>query len=123
MKIWTGIITEKLSESKAFYTRYFACNVLFESDWFVLLEKDGSELGFMLPNLEMQDPIFRQAMQTPGMWITVDVDDVDAEFQRIKSLGASIELDIRDEDWGDRHFAIIDPNGIAVDVVQHMGQG
>jgi uncharacterized glyoxalase superfamily protein PhnB len=28
---------------------------------------------------------------------------------------------LRDEPWGDRHFAVVDPNGIGVDVLQQRG--
>lgn len=51
--------------------------------------------------------------------MAVDVEDVDAEYRRIKGLGIPIETEIRDEPWGDRHFVVVDPNGIGVDVVQH----
>ena len=42
---------------------------------------------------------------------------MDAEFQRVKQLGIPIEIELRDEEWGDRHFAVVDPNGIGVDVI------
>ena len=32
MKFWTGVITEKLTESKSFYVNLFGCEVLFEED-------------------------------------------------------------------------------------------
>ena len=54
-----------------------------------------------------------------GLWVTIDVDDADAEYRRLQALGVPIEVAIRDEAWGDRHFVILDPAGIAVDVVQH----
>jgi uncharacterized glyoxalase superfamily protein PhnB len=79
-----------------------------------------SELGFLRPNLDSQAPIFRSAFQGKGVWVTVDVDDAQAEYARIRSLGTPIEAAIRDEPWGDRHFVIVDPNGIAIDVVQRM---
>ena len=47
------------------------------------------------------------------------MDDADAEYRRLQALGVPIEVAIRDEAWGDRHFVILDPAGIAVDVVQH----
>lgn len=119
MKIWTGVVTEKVKESKAFYTGIFGCEIVFDSDWFVLLQSGETELGFMLPNLEEQAPVFREATNGKGLWIVIDVDDVDAEYTRIKSLGVAIEFEIKDEPWGDRHFVLKDPNGIAVDVVQH----
>ncbi|MFP5507315.1 MAG: VOC family protein [Gammaproteobacteria bacterium] len=121
MKFWSGVITDKVQESKAFYLRLFGCEVLYEGDdgWFVLLGLGGSELGFMKPGLHTQAAVFRAAYPGQGMWVTVDVDDVDREYARVQSLGVEIDTTLRDEPWGDRHFVVIDPNGIGVDVVQH----
>ena len=120
MKFWSGVVTEKVQESKDFYVRLFGCPVLYEGEggWFVLLGLGESELGFMKPGLEFQAPIYRAAFQGQGMWVTVDVEDVDTEYTRIRSLGVSIAVELRDEPWGDRHFAVLDPNGIGVDVVE-----
>ncbi len=120
MKFWSGVVTEKVQESKDFYVRLFGCQVLYEGEggWFVLLGLGESELGFMKPGLEFQAPIYRAAFQGQGMWVTVDVEDVDTEYTRIRSLGVSIAVELRDEPWGDRHFAVLDPNGIGVDVVE-----
>jgi len=123
MKFWTGVITDKVQTSKDFYVRLFGCEVLYEGagGWFVLLGLGGSELGFMLPELESQAPVFRAAYPGQGMWVTVDVADVEHEYARIQALGVAIEVPLRDEAWGDRHFAVRDPNGIGVDVVQRGG--
>jgi catechol 2,3-dioxygenase-like lactoylglutathione lyase family enzyme len=118
MKFWSGVVTEKLQESKEFYTRLFGCEVVYDSDWFVLLQLGPSELGFMQPGLETQAPIFQTAFSGQGMWITVDVDDVDAEYKRIQDMGVVPALALKDEPWGDRHFVVKDPNGIGVDIVQ-----
>ena len=124
MKIWSGVITEKVEESRDFYVKNFNCEVAYEGDegdegWFVLLKLGDSELGFMRLGLESQTTIYRKAFKGQGVWVAIDVDDVDTEYQRIKSLGTPIEAEIRDEPWGDRHFVIVDPNGIGVDIVQH----
>jgi catechol 2,3-dioxygenase-like lactoylglutathione lyase family enzyme len=118
MKFWSGVITNQVQESKDFYVRLFGCEVVYESDWFVLLQLGGAELGFMSPNLESQAPVFRPAFQGHGLWISVEVDDVDAEYQRLRAMAVPIEAGLRDEPWGDRHFVLLDPNGIGVDVVQ-----
>ena len=107
MKLWTGVITERVGESRD----------LFDSDWFVLLELGGGELGFLKPNLPAQAAPFRGAYPGQGMWVTIDVDDVEAHHARLVSLEVPIELDLRTEEWGDRHFVIRDPNGIGVDIV------
>lgn len=121
MKFWSGVVTEEVAASKAFYVRLFGCDVLYEGEdgWFVLLQLGDSELAFMKPGMPFQPGVFRPAFQGQGLWIAVDVDDVDSEYQRIRSLGVPIEVPLRDEPWGDRHFVVIDPNGIGVDVVQH----
>jgi catechol 2,3-dioxygenase-like lactoylglutathione lyase family enzyme len=121
MKFWCGVITDRVRESKEFYVRVFGCEVLYEGEdeWFVLLQLGASELGFMRPGLASQPAVFRPAFNGQGVWIAVDVPDVDAEYARIKALRLPIESELRDEPWGDRHFVIVDPNGIGIDVVQH----
>ena len=121
MKLWSGIITEKLAQTKTFYIEVLDAQVLFESEWFVLLQVADNQLGIMLPNLENQAPMFKSPLQGPGMWLAVDVEDVDEHYYRLKAQGIEIELEIRDEPWGDRHFAVMDPNGIGVDFVKHVG--
>ncbi|MBL4714388.1 MAG: VOC family protein [Alcanivorax sp.] len=120
MKLWSGVVTEHLQACRDFYVRLFQCRVLFDSDWFVLLELGGGELGFLAPQQEAQAAAFQRPLRDgQGLWVTIDVDDADAEYQRLRALGVPIEVAIRDEAWGDRHFVILDPAGIAVDVVQH----
>ncbi|MGI9566317.1 MAG: VOC family protein [Nitrosopumilus sp.] len=52
------------------------------------------------------------------MFYTIEVNDADQELARMQKIGAKIELDIRDEPWGERHFAIKDLNGIALNISQ-----
>lgn len=120
MKIWTGIVTDKIQESKDFYTRFFSCNVLYDSEWFILLELGGGELGFLLPSMPQQDPRFQTPSSGTGLFIVVDVEDVDAEFDRMREMGAPILFPVRQEEWGDRHFAISDPTGVPVDIVSRI---
>lgn len=121
-KLWSGVVTDKVAESLDFYVRYFNSEVIYEGEdlWVVVLSVGESELGFMKPGLEFQSSLFQAPFAGQGLWFTVDVDDVDAEYERIRALGAPIEVSLRDEPWGDRHFSILDPNGIGVDIVQRL---
>ncbi|HEX8529957.1 MAG TPA: VOC family protein [Cytophagales bacterium] len=120
-KFNAGIVTPKVRESKDFYTRHLGFGVTFENEWFVLLHSPGgnSSIAFMLPGQAAQRPIFRPAFGGQGVFLTVEVPDVDAEYRRLRDLGVPIEVELRDEPWGDRHFAIVDPNGIGVDIVTY----
>ncbi len=119
MKLNAGIITNKLAETKDFYVNKIGFEITFESEWFLLLNTPGgtSSIAFMLPNHPTQKPIFQSEYGGKGVFITVEVENVDEEYERIKNLGIPIEVEIRDEEWGDRHFAVVDPNGIGIDFV------
>jgi len=121
MKLNAGIITEKLTETKAFYTEVLDFGVSFENEFYLLLHTPNhqAELGFLLPNHPTQKPIFQKAFAGNGIYLTIEVDNVDALYEKIKAKGVSIEVELRDESWGDRHFAILDPNGIGIDIVTY----
>ena len=53
------------------------------------------------------------------MYLTIEVPDADKLYEEIKMKGVKIKIELRDEPWGDRHFAIEDPNGIGIDLVTY----
>lgn len=122
MKLNAGIITSKLAETKAFYTEKLGFGVTFENEFYLLLHTPGgSELSFLLPRHPSQQPLFHEPFQGQGIYLTIEVEDVDALYNDLKSKGVAIQFELRDEPWGDRHFAILDPNGIGIDLVKYAG--
>lgn len=120
MKFNAGIITANLKESKEFYTTYLGWQVDFENDFYLLLgSENGSQLSFLLPDHPTQAPLFQTAFSGKGVYITIEVADVDREYEHIKAAGLPIAIELRNESWGDRHFAIVDPNGIGIDIVTY----
>lgn len=119
MLFYNGIITSKIEESKEFYTKKLGFTVKFENEWFLLLERGGREIAFMQPNLEFQNEIFREEYTGKGMWLTVEVENVEAEYERIKSLDVQIAVELRIEEWGETHFSVVDPNNIGIDFVKY----
>jgi uncharacterized glyoxalase superfamily protein PhnB len=43
-------------------------------------------------------------------------------YEQLKLKKIPIAITLRDEPWGDRHFAIVDPNGIGIDIVTYKPQ-
>jgi len=121
MKMNAGIVTSKLEETKAFYMSVLNFGVTFENEFYLLLHTPNheAELSFLLPNHPTQNSLFQKPFAGQGMYLTIEVDDVDKEYERIIKAGAKIAFELRDEPWGDRHFAIIDPNGIGIDIVTY----
>ena len=121
MKLNAGIITEKLAESKAFYTQVLQFGVTFENDFYLLLHTPNqeAEISFLLPNHPSQQPLFQKSFTQQGVYLTIEVENVDDYYYKLKEQGVPIAIDLREEPWGDSHFAIIDPNRIGIDIVTY----
>ena len=48
---------------------------------------------------------------------------MDTYYEQLKDKKIEIAMDIRSEEWEDRHFAVIAPNNIGIDFVTHTEQG
>jgi uncharacterized glyoxalase superfamily protein PhnB len=121
MKLNAGIITEKLQETKKFYTEVLNFGVSFENEFYLLLHtpNQSAEISFLQPNHPTQKTIFQSEFNGKGVYLTIEVENVDEVYNQLKEKGVQMEIEIRNEPWGDRHFAIKDPNGIGIDIVTY----
>lgn len=121
MKMNAGIVTAKLAETKAFYTGILGFEVSFENEFYLLLHTPGqtAAISFLLPRHPSQQPLFQPPFTGQGMYLTIEVDDVDRWYDQLRKKGVPIAIGLRNEPWGDRHFAIKDPNGIGIDIVTY----
>jgi uncharacterized glyoxalase superfamily protein PhnB len=105
------IVTAKVMESRDFYVEYFGAKVTFDCGWYVNLRfgKETSELQFMAPR-NPGSPVCNPA----GLMYNFSVDDVDAEHDRLTAAGLAAIMPLEDHPWGDRGFAILDPNGVTL---------
>lgn len=114
------IMTNDVAGSKAFYTTHFPFAVTFESEWYVSLKANQNppfELALLAPDHPTVPKAFRQRVNG-GLILNFEVDDVDAQFDRLRVAGLPIHLELTTEDFGQRHFLTSDPNGVLIDVIQ-----
>ena len=108
-----------LDEAKYFYTENFGFDVVFSGDWYIhLVSKSGIQVGFLLSGQPTQPPIFQKPYLGDGVIFSLEVEDADTAYAAAKLKSLNIVLELRSEDWGQRHFCIQDPNGIYLDIVQ-----
>ena len=117
-----GIVTPLFKETKDFYISVLNFEIVYENEFYILMRAPGSKdhISFLQPDHPSQKPIFQPAFGGKGVYLTIEVEDLEAEYNRIKGLGIAIEIEPRDEPWGERHFAIVDPNGIGIDIVSPL---
>ncbi len=100
MKLTAGVITKKLHESKEFYTSLLNFGITYESDWFLLLHTpdNTAHIGFLTPEHPSQNSIFRPAFEGKGMFITLEVEDV--EYKKMQKKGVPMAVSLCTEPWG-----------------------
>ena len=106
--------------SRRFWVEHFGFEVVFAVDWYVSLRRGRRhELAFVDATHPTVPAGFRTTAR--GLLLNVEVPDVDAEYERLVLAGGlRPELDLRTEDFGQRHFIVADPAGVLVDVITEI---
>lgn len=119
------LATTRIAESRDFYTTWFGFEVVFEAQWYVSLRRAGAddeptcELALLDPTHPTIPAGFGKPVQ--GVLLNFEVADVDAEWDRlVTSGGLRPELELRTEDFGQRHFIVADPGGVLIDVITEV---
>lgn len=101
MKLNAGIVTDKLAETKDFYTKNLGFGVTFENEFYLLLHTPNQQahISFLLPNHPSQQALFHKPFSGQGMYLTIETDDVDKMYKELKQKGVNIKIDMRNEPW------------------------
>jgi catechol 2,3-dioxygenase-like lactoylglutathione lyase family enzyme len=117
--LFPDVQSAHLPESRDFYVRLLDMEVVFDSDWYVLLRdprRPRLQLAFVAHDHDSVPAAFHGPAR--GVLITVEVEDVDAVHARARQHGVEVAQELRDEEFGQRHFMAVDPNGLLLDVYQ-----
>ena len=120
IRIVPNVSSEDFAASRDFYRAMFDLEVSVElDDWYLqLMPASDSRLniGFVKPDSDLFNGRDRPSGPS-GLVLTVHVDDVDEAYERAKRLGVEVPTEIRDEEYGQRHFVAVDPNGLLLNVM------
>lgn len=115
------IATPDLTETQLFYT-LLGFETVHAGDDYLQVAWPGApsiQIGFLrrgLPTL----PLAFATEYRGGMFIGLEVTDVDAAYAELKAKGIEICVEIGDTAWGQRHFAVMDPNGVTIDIAMAL---
>lgn len=108
-----------MAPTLAFYRDLLGFDVVYQNGWYAHLRSPAgaqAEIGFVIAHHPMQPAVFQEPFTGGGLFYSLEVEDVDGEYRRLRDAGVAIELEPRDEPWGERHFAVRDPNGVYLNI-------
>ncbi|MDO4794116.1 MAG: hypothetical protein Q3993_08015 [Filifactor alocis] len=112
------VMTREVKQCAEFFIKYFDFSTTFEADWYIsLIDQNKNELAVLDHRHETVPSNFRSPISS--LLLNIEVDDVDEVYEVLKKdLKDRIVLDIKSEDFGQRHFIVEGPSEILVDVIQ-----
>lgn len=110
---------DDVDASSDFLQRHFGFDVAMSDEGFASLTRPdaGMNVIFLRTGLSTFKPASHRDAAGPGLLIAFVVDDIDAEWERLRDL-VPVATPIETEPWGERYFQVIDPNGIVIQLVQ-----
>ncbi|TBR40970.1 glyoxalase [Marinomonas agarivorans] len=112
------IMVADVQKVKAFFEQYLDFEVVYDSDWYVHLgmkDQGNVNLAFVRYDHGSVPASYRKASQ--GVLLNFEVENVDSEYARLKDQ-VDTALELKQEDWGQKHFIIEAPEGILIDIIQ-----
>lgn len=111
--------TDDVEGTAEFYKSHFGFVSRFDSDWYIHLQSEQDEhvnLAILQHDHETIPEVGRG--KTSGVILNFEIDDVDGEYNRMKTAGVPILKPLQDEAFGQRHFIASDPNGVLLDIIK-----
>ena len=114
------LMTDRVADTARYYEQHFRFTRLFDSDWYVHLQslEDASVNLAILDGDHATIPEAARGGRAAGVLLNFEVEDASAEYRRVLDQGLDVQLALRDEAFGQRHFIVKDPNGVLIDVIQ-----
>jgi catechol 2,3-dioxygenase-like lactoylglutathione lyase family enzyme len=111
-RVVPDITSDRMDESRTFYTAFLGFNVAMDMGWVVTLASPSNPTAQITL---LQDT----GSAAPHPNLSVEVEDVEAVHARALALGFRVVYPLTDEPWGVRRFFVADPNGVAINVMSH----
>lgn len=115
--VYPVLMSTDVASASSFYQRVLGFEVTFAADWYVSLRTGEFELALV----DATHPTIPEGYRRPaaGQLVNIEVDDVDGLYRRLADdHGLRPILELRDEDFGQRHFIVEGPDGVLLDCIQ-----
>lgn len=112
-RIVANIAAQDIEAAKRFYHNILGLDLLMDHGWIATF---GSN-----EQMSVQISIASEGGSgTPTPDLSIEVDDVDVTYERMKDAGFQIEYGPANEPWGVRRFYVRDPYDKLVNILTHL---
>jgi predicted enzyme related to lactoylglutathione lyase len=112
LRVVPDITSDRVDESRKFYTEFLGFNIGMDMGWIVT---------FVSPqNPTAQLTIIRAQLQAQSPAVSIEVADIDSVHAKAVAQGIKIVYPLTSEPWGVRRFFATDPNGVVINVMSHI---
>ncbi len=119
------VISDKLAETKAFYTEKLGFSVTFDMDDYLQIRcggDDGPELAFFRPGRPLPGLGHAERFDGRGLVISIPTPDADAMHAKVTERGVTPISAPSDKPWQWRSFSVADPSGVVLDFFHVLPQ-
>ncbi|MGL4694551.1 VOC family protein [Enterococcus larvae] len=113
------LMSADINAAKKFFIELFHFEVTFTSEWYISLK---NEQDFELALIDSSHDTIpeKYKAECKGIILNFEVEDVDSVYAEIKKNDVTILMDIKNEDFGQRHFMIESPDELIIDIIQNI---
>jgi len=117
-RLLPNICTNRMEATRDFYVNLLGFVVGFEHPgWYIQLSSTTDpqlQIGILRQDYEFIPPAFQKPAQ--GVVISVQVEDVDAAYAKVREGSFDVAQEMCDESFGMRCFMVADPNGLLINI-------
>jgi predicted enzyme related to lactoylglutathione lyase len=114
-RIVPNINSNKLEDSKIFYTEFLGLNLVMDMKW-VLTFASTSNPTAQITLVESKDIENSNSTIT----LSIEVSEIDKLYEKAKLFNFEMTYEITNEPWGVRRFFVKDPNGVTINLITHI---
>jgi len=119
LRILPCLCVDDLVRSIVFYRALLGLDVRVDVGWYAEMAGEDDRaavVAFVARGHASVPPGFDT--HRGGVLVSVVVDDAAAAYARAEVLGIEVAQELRDEEFGQRHFMVVDPDRFLVDIIE-----
>jgi predicted enzyme related to lactoylglutathione lyase len=115
LRIVPNLYSIDIEKSRQFYIDFLDMELVMDMTWILTFaSKDKSNLQISILQFDK-----KSKLDNTATFLSIEVSDVDALYERAKKLKCDIVYPITDEPWGVRRFFVKEPNGATINLLAH----